>query len=58
VKHLLAVIPLPKLGPLTQQQIADLLGITRARVMQIEQKALRKLKMALEKGGTSDNGTV
>ena len=57
MKHLLAVIPLPKFGPLTQQQIADLLGLTRARVMQIEQKALKKLKKALEKEGRASGAT-
>ncbi len=53
MKHIMAVIPLPKVGPLSQQQIADLLGLSRARVMQIEQKALRKLKKALEKEGAT-----
>ena len=57
MKHLLAVIPLPKFGPLTQQQIADLLGLTRARVMQIEQKALKKMKKALEKEGRASGAT-
>ena len=31
----------------TQQEVADLLGCTRARVMQIERGAMRKLRRAL-----------
>ena len=49
--EIMAVLPLPNLGPLTQKQIADVTGVTRSRIMQIEQKALRKLKKALEKEG-------
>lgn len=51
MKHPIAVIPLPNFGPLPQQLCADILGISRARVMQIEQRALRKLKKRMEKDG-------
>jgi DNA-directed RNA polymerase sigma subunit (sigma70/sigma32) len=34
-------------GVRTQQEVADALGISRARVMQLEQSALRKMRLAL-----------
>ena len=32
----------------TRADVAKLMGVTRARVMQLEQSALRKLRLALE----------
>lgn len=41
--------PLPKRQYfLTQKQIADRMGISRSRVFQIEQRALRKIRKALQ----------
>lgn len=42
-------------GVRTQQEVADELGLTRARIMQIEQKALRKIRKAL---GLDEAGRV
>lgn len=36
---------------MTQQEVADAMGITRAAVQDIEKRALRKLKVALQKRG-------
>ena len=36
---------------MTQQEVADALGTTRAAVADIEKRALRKLKVALQKRG-------
>ena len=36
---------------MTQQEVADAMGITRQAVQNIEKVALRKLKMALQKRG-------
>ena len=36
---------------MTQQEVADALGTTRAAVADIEKRALRKLKRELEKRG-------
>jgi len=36
---------------MTQQEVADAMGITRQAVQDIEKKALRKLKTALHKRG-------
>ena len=38
-------------GPLTQQEVADLMGLSRWTVQRIEARALRKLKTALEARG-------
>lgn len=38
--------PLSGSCALTQQEVADLLGVTRSAVSQVEQRALRKLKQA------------
>jgi DNA-directed RNA polymerase specialized sigma24 family protein len=37
--------------PLSEYQISDLLGISRARIWQLHQRALRKLLRALEVDG-------
>ncbi|HMI91867.1 MAG TPA: sigma factor-like helix-turn-helix DNA-binding protein [Polyangiales bacterium] len=42
---------------MTQQEIADELGITKARVGQIEAAALRKLRRALVRRGV-DSGVM
>ena len=36
---------------MTHQEIADILGVSRAAISDMEQKALRKLRKALEKNG-------
>ena len=36
---------------MTQQQVADSMGISRQRVQQLEVKGLRKVKQALERRG-------
>lgn len=36
---------------MTQQEVADAMGITRAAVQDIEKRALRKLRIALQKRG-------
>lgn len=41
----------PSESPMTLNEIADIMGITRERVRQIERKALWKLKAALIKKG-------
>jgi Sigma-70, region 4 len=43
---------------LDQRSVAALLGISRARVSQIEQKALWKIKRALEAEARARNQTV
>jgi hypothetical protein len=35
--------PLPAIGEMSHQQIADLWGVSRTRVFQIEKRAMRKL---------------
>lgn len=39
----------------TQQEVADVLGISRARVMQLEQSALRKIRRALGVDATGED---
>ena len=39
--------------PMTLQQIADELGISKVMVRKIEQRALRKARALLEQGGVS-----
>ena len=41
----------PIQADMTQQEVADALGTTRAAVADIEKRALRKLKRELEKRG-------
>jgi DNA-directed RNA polymerase sigma subunit (sigma70/sigma32) len=41
----------PWQSDMTQQEVADAMGITRAAVQDIEKRALRKLKVALQKRG-------
>ena len=43
----------PIQADMTQQEVADALGTTRAAVADIEKRALRKLKRELEKRGYS-----
>jgi DNA-directed RNA polymerase sigma subunit (sigma70/sigma32) len=43
---------------LTQTEVADILGITRCRVQQIEVEALSKLKKALRKNNIKSLGDV
>ena len=38
-------------GPLTQQQVADRIGISRSYISRIEKKAVTKLRMALSEAG-------
>lgn len=38
---------------MTHQEIADVLGITKAAVIDIEQRALRKLRLILKQHGYS-----
>lgn len=40
--------------PLTQQEIAGLLGISRSYVSRLEKKALEKLKSEMDHGGPKD----
>lgn len=40
---------IPWTGGMTQAEIGEVMGISKARVGQIEKKALRKLKRRLEK---------
>ena len=41
----------PIQADMTQQEVADALGTTRAAVADIEKRALRKLKLELQKRG-------
>lgn len=36
---------------MTQQEVAEALGVSRAAVAEVEKKALRKLRIALKKKG-------
>lgn len=45
-------------GCLTHREIAGLLGISCTRVMQIEQAALRKLRLLLEERGVDSADEV
>ena len=38
-------------GPLTQQQVADRIGISRSYISRIEKKAVLKLRLALPEAG-------
>jgi DNA-directed RNA polymerase sigma subunit (sigma70/sigma32) len=40
-------------GGMTLEQIAQIFGVSRERIRQIEKKALRKLRLALEQEGMS-----
>lgn len=41
----------PPQADMTQQEVADILGVTRAAVADVEKKALRKLRAALKERG-------
>ena len=45
-------------APLTQQQVADRIGISRSYISRIEKKAVMKLRLALLEAGTDPDGTV
>ena len=42
-------------GPLTQQQVADRIGISRSYISRIEKKAVLKLRLALAEKNSCDN---
>jgi DNA-directed RNA polymerase sigma subunit (sigma70/sigma32) len=43
---------------MSQQEVADVLGVTRQRVLQIEQQALSKIKKAIQSEARSAGKTV
>ncbi len=56
ILHRFGIGATPQTPPLTLEQVGQIIGVTKERVRQIQNKALVKLKTVIESGGPLDDG--